>query len=102
MLRLQPGEPEGPAGIAPPAGPHPLAGRTVRVAGGVFAIEDWWSRLRPDDQNPLTPKTPAFSLYAMRRGGDGKLPPPGVYGHFGFQGWIVAPDELEGAEVIEP
>jgi hypothetical protein len=99
-LELQPDGLPAPATSSPATGPHPLAGKKVRVNGGVFAVEGWWCDVRPDDQNPLMPRSPVFALYVLRRGGGGLLPPPGVYGHFGDRGWILGDDELAGAEVI--
>jgi hypothetical protein len=80
---------------------HPLAGKTVRLPGGaVFAVEDWWARVNPTDTNPFATANPAHLAYIVRRVERGLRPVPGVYGHIGSLGHILAPDELEGAEVV--
>jgi hypothetical protein len=77
--------------------PHPLAGRTVRLPNGaLFRVEDWWARVRPDDQDPRHPRSPGHAVYVARC----RDPVPGVYGHIGSLGYILAPDELDGAGVV--
>lgn len=83
-------------------GKHPLAGRVVRLPNGdLFAVEDWWARVNPGDQDPMTTRNPGHLAYIVRRLRAGAAPVPGVYGHDeSGLGHILAPDELEGLEVV--